>query len=145
MWTADNGDMFDKEDLELIQDALRFYAQGIVGENPNLTEHCYAVSGDIHAYLDSLLPEKYMRLIDAKGKIEFDDDNKSMHNGYWSTTIKYSPEWLDNFEVDDPDKVFAESFFYYHVGDTYETVKEAMNKAQTWNKDATNEEIESWQ
>lgn len=147
MFDNDNGDMFDKEDLELIQDALRFYAKGIFVENPDLTERCYAISGDIHAYLDSLLPEKYMRVHNAGGKVEFDEDNKSLHNGWWSTKIVYNPEYLEAFGYVGEaftDEVFAERIWYYHPGDTHRDLKRIMDEAHNWHKDATDEEIESW-
>lgn len=137
MFDNDNGDMFSVEDLSIIKAALDKYHES--------TDY-YRIAVDIQNYLDSLLPEKYMRVHDAGGKIEFDEDNKSLHSGWWSVKIVYNPEWLwiTHFDVEDSEEVFAERIWYYHPGDTYRDLKRIMYEAQNWNKDATDEEIESW-
>lgn len=139
MFDNDNGDMFSVEDLDIIKAALDKYHES--------TDY-YRIAVDIQNYLDSLLPEKYMRVIDFGGKKTIAiSNNTSMQDGYWHVKIVYNPEYLESFGYVGEaftEEVFAEKFFYYHVGDTGEDLKRIMDEAHNWHKDATDEEIESW-
>lgn len=136
MFDNDNGDMFSVQDLDIIKAALDKYHES--------TDY-HRIAVDIQKYLDSLLPEKYMRVIDFGGKKTIAiANNTSMQDGYWHVKIVYNPEYLEHFGIEDTGDVFAESFFYYHVGDTEEDLKRIMDEAHNWHKDVADEEIESW-